>query len=154
MKLRSLMIGGLLLAVALGGALAVSQNLRKAHYGGDGFMGGRMFGFFADYLDLTDAQQAQAKEIMAKEKPSLQPLLRQRMQAEKQLRELAMAGNFDESKVRDIANQQAQVMTEITVQKARIESELFQLLTPEQKTKLNQFIDKHEQRMSQHLLSN
>ena len=154
MKLRSLMIGGLLLAVAFGGALAVSQNLRKAHYGGDGFMGGRMFGFFADYLDLTDAQQAQAKGIMAKEKPSLQPLLRQRMQAEKQLRELAMAGNFDESKVRDIANQQAQVMTEITVQKARIESELFQLLTPEQKTKLNQFIDKHEQRMSQHLLSN
>lgn len=154
MKLRSLMIGGVLLAVALGGALAVSQNLRKAHYGGDGFMGGRMFGFFADYLDLTDAQQTQAKEIMAKEKPSLQPLLRQRMQAEKQLRELAMAGNFDESKVRDIANQQAQVMTEITVQKARIESELFQLLTPEQKTKLNQFIDKHEQRMSRHLLSN
>ena len=154
MKLRSLMIGGVLLAVALGGALAVSQNLRKAHYGGDGFMGGRMFGFFADYLDLSDAQQAQAKEIMAKEKPSLQPLLRQRMQAEKQLRELAMAGNFDESKVRDIANQQAQVMTEITVQKARIESELFQLLTPEQKTKLNQFIDKHEQRMSRHLLSN
>jgi periplasmic protein CpxP/Spy len=154
MKLRSLMIAGVLLALALGGALAVSQNVRKAHYGGDGFMGGRMFDFFADYLDLTDAQQAQAREIMAKEKPSLQPLLRQRMQAEKQLHELAMAGSFDESKVRDIANQQAQVMTEITVQKARIESELFQLLTPEQKTKLNQFIDKHEQRMKRHLLSN
>jgi len=154
MKLRSLMIAGVLLALALGGALAVSQNVRKAHYGGDGFMGGRMFDFFADYLDLSDAQQAQARELMAKEKPSLQPLLRQRMQAEKQLHELAMAGSFDESKVRDIADQQAQVMMEITVQKARIESELFQLLTPEQKTKLNQFIDKHEQRMKRHLLSN
>lgn len=154
MKLRSLVIGGVLLALALGGAIAVSQNVRKAHYRGDGFMGGRMFEFFADYLDLTDAQQTQAKEIMAKAKPSLEPLVRQRIQAEKQLRELAMSGNFDESKVRDIANQQAQVMTELTVQKARMESELFQLLTPEQKTKLNQFIDKHEQRMSQHLLSN
>src|SRR5690349_7015098 len=109
MKLRSLMIAGVLLALALGGALAVSQNVRKAHYGGDGFMGGRMFDFFADYLDLSDAQQAQARELMAKEKPSLQPLLRQRMQAEKQLHELAMAGSFDESKVRDIADQQAQV---------------------------------------------
>ena len=153
MKLRSLMIGGLLLALALGGAIAVSQNLNKAHYHGGGFMGARMFEFFADYLDLTDAQQSQAKEIMAKEKPSLQPLVRQRIQAEKQLRELAMTGNFDESKVREIANQQAQVMTELTVQKARIESELFQLLTPDQKTKLNQFIDKHEQRLSQHLLN-
>ena len=112
MKLRSLLIGGMLLAVALGGAIAVSQNIRKAHYRGEGFMGGRMLEFFADYLDLTDAQQAQAKEIMAKEKPALQPLLRQRIQAEKQLRELAMNGNFDDSKVRDIANQQAQVVRE------------------------------------------
>jgi Spy/CpxP family protein refolding chaperone len=154
MKLRSLLIGGMLLAVALGGAIAVSQNIRKAHYRGEGFMGGRMLEFFADYLDLTDAQQAQAKEIMAKDKPALQPLLRQRIQAEKQLRELAMNGNFDDSKVRDIANQQAQVLTELTVQKTRIESELFQLLTPDQKTKLNHFMDKREQRMSQHLLSN
>ncbi len=27
-----------------------------------------MLGFFADYLDLSDAQQAQIKQIMAKEK--------------------------------------------------------------------------------------
>jgi len=154
MKLRSLLIGGVLLALALGGAIAVSQNVRRAHYRGDGFMGGRMFRFFADYLDLTDAQQAQAKDIMAKEKASLQPLLRQRIEAEKQLRELAMSATFDEAKIRDIANQQAQVMTELTVQKTRIESELFQLLTPEQKTKLNQFIEKHEQRLNQHLLNN
>jgi len=154
MKLRPLLIGGVLLALVAGGAIAVSQNIRKAHFHGDGFMGGRMLDFFADYLDLTDTQQAQAKEIIEKEKPALQPLVRQRLQAEKQLRELAMNGGFDEAKVRDIANQQAQVMTELTVQKARIESELLQLLTPDQKTKLNQFFDKHEQRMSRHLLSN
>jgi periplasmic protein CpxP/Spy len=113
-----------------------------------------MLEFFADYLDLSDAQQSQAKEILAKEMPALQPLLRQRLQAEKQLRELAMNGPYDEAKVRYIANQQAQVMTELSVQKARIESELFQLLTPDQKTKLHQFFDKHEERMSRHLLSN
>ena len=33
---------------------------------GDGFMAGRMLDFFADYLDLTDAQQSQAKEILEK----------------------------------------------------------------------------------------
>jgi len=61
-----------------------------------------------------------------------------------------MSGPYDEAKVRDIANQQAQVLTELSVQKARIESELFQLLTPDQKTKLNQLFDKHEERMSRH----
>jgi len=154
MKLRSLLIGGVLLAVAMGGAIAVSQSVGRAHYAGAGFMNGRMLEFFAHYLDLTDAQQSQAKEILAKEMPALQPLLRQRLQAEKQLRELAMNGPYDEAKVRDIANQQAQVMAELSVQKARVESELFQLLTPDQKTKLNQFFDKHAERMSRHLLSN
>jgi hypothetical protein len=41
MKLRSLLIGGVLLAVATGGAIAVSQNVRRAHYAGAGFMNGR-----------------------------------------------------------------------------------------------------------------
>jgi len=153
MKMRSLVMGGVLLAMAFGGAIAVSQNLKRARFGGE-FVSGRMLGFFADYLDLTDAQQIQAKEILAKEKPAIQPLLQQRLQAEKQLRELAMSASFDETRVRDMASQQAQIMTELTVQRVRVESELFQLLTPEQKTKLNQFLEKHEQRIGRHFADN
>src|SRR5690242_16449020 len=45
MKMRSLVMGGVLLAMAFGGAIAVSQNLKRARFGGE-FVSGRMLGFF------------------------------------------------------------------------------------------------------------
>ena len=73
---------------------------------------------------------------MAKEKPTLQPLMLQMAQGHAQLREQVMNGDFDEAKVRDLASQQSQAMTELIVQYARTGSEMVQVLTPEQKTKL------------------
>ena len=58
-----------------------------------------------------------------------------------------MSGTFDEAKTRELALQQTQTMTELTVQYARIGSEMVQVLTPDQKTKLNTLINQHEQRM-------
>ena len=40
-----------------------------------------------------------------------------------------MSGSFDEAKVRELAAQQTQTMTELTVQHARIASEMVQVLT-------------------------
>jgi protein CpxP len=103
--------------------------------------------FFTHHLDLTDTQQAQAKEIMAKEKPTLTPLLQQLGQTRHQLRQFEESGNFDEAQVRAIAAQQSQTLTELTVQKARIEAELVKILSPEQKAKLTKMMDRREQRM-------
>jgi len=105
----------------------------------------------ADYLDLTDAQRAQAKSIMEKEHATLKPLLEQLGQAHEQLFQLSTGGAFDEAKARAIAAQQSQTITDLIVQKARVESELVQILTPEQKTKMEQLHAKHLQRMQQHM---
>jgi Spy/CpxP family protein refolding chaperone len=70
----------------------------------------------------------------------------QMAQGHAQLAELVMSGSFDEAKVRDLASQQSQAMTELTLQHARIASEMVQILTPEQKTKLAALISQHEQR--------
>jgi periplasmic protein CpxP/Spy len=114
---------------------------------GDGMFGGPMLGYYVHKLDLTDAQQAQVKAIMAKDKPALQPLMLQMAQGHSQLRDLVMSGSFDEAKVRELASQQTPVLTELAVQYARIGSEMMQVLTPEQKTKLTALISQHEQRM-------
>jgi len=114
---------------------------------GDGMFGGAMLGYYVHKLDLTDAQQAQVKAIVAKEKPALQPLMLQMAQGHSQLRDLVMSGGFDEAKVRELASQQTPVLTELAVQYARIGSEMMQVLTPEQKTKLTALISQHEQRM-------
>jgi protein CpxP len=110
-----------------------------------------MLGFFTDYLDLTDAQQAQIKQIVAKEKPALQPLFAQEMQSREQMLQLIQSGTFDQAKAQAIATQEAQVHTQLEVEHARIANEAYQVLTADQKTKLAQYITKKQQRFEQHM---
>jgi Spy/CpxP family protein refolding chaperone len=149
-----LLVGAL--ALTLGTAMGVSQTAGQTtpgvgqHARGFG-QGGRMFGFFADYLDMTDAQQAQMKDILSKEQPTIQPLLQQLAQSHQQIRQLEASAPFDETKVRALATQQSQTMTELLVQKSRIKSELMQILTPEQKAKMAKFEARKEARFLKHL---
>jgi periplasmic protein CpxP/Spy len=148
-----------LLAVVLSVAMstaAFSQTVVKTTRG-MGHRGGfsaRMLGFYADYLDLTDAQQAQMKDILAKEKPTIRPLIQQLGQGRQQMKQLEQAGTFDESKVRAAASAQAQTMTELMVQKARIKSELMAVLTPDQKDKLAKFEARRQARFQKHFQQN
>lgn len=138
--------------VTLLAAIGFSQT--AATTAGPGHRGrhfGRMLGISTRHLDLTDAQKTQMKDIMTKEKPTIQPLMQQLAQNRRQMRQLESAGTFDESKVRPLATQQSQTMAELIVQKARIKSELMQVLTPEQKTKMAAFEARREARFQKHL---
>ena len=142
----------LLVALAVAG-VAVAQGMH--HRGGMesdfGFgFGGHMLNYFSDVLDLTQAQQDQMKAIMEKEKPTIQPLVKQLMQAHKDLSAQEDSGTFDEAKVRALAAQNTQTLTELMVQKARIHSEMMQVLTADQKTKLAALKAKHEARWKAH----
>src|SRR5271169_1577446 len=133
------------LAVVLAAGIAIAQPHGGPRGGGD-FFGGMMF----DYLDLSDAQRAQIKQIMEKEKPTFEPLFKQEMDSHKQMMQLVQSG-FDEAKAKAIATQAAQIHAQLEVQHARVASEAYQVLTAEQKTKLAQFITKREQRFEQHM---
>ncbi len=146
MKTKYFKTLAVVLVLTVVAAIAVSQTMRRGHMRGDGMFGGPMLGYYVHKLDLTAAQQAQVKAIMAKEKPTIQPLIVQMAQGHAQLREQVMSGSFDEAKVRDLASQQSQAMTELMVQYARTGSEMVQVLTPEQKTKLAALMNEHEQR--------
>jgi len=113
-------------------------------------MGEHMLEFFADYLNLSDAQLAQAKAILQKEHAMLKPLLDQLHQAHQQLRQYEQ-GAYDEAKVRALAAQESQAQIELTVQKTRIHSELFQLLTPDQQAKMKEFEANRDARMAKHM---
>ena len=139
----------LLVILAVAAAFAQGMHHRGGPMGEFGF-GDHMLGYFTDVLDLTQAQQDQAKAIMEKEKPVLQPLMKQLMQAHRDMSNLEDSGTFDEAKVRALAAQNTQVMTELFVQKARIHAELMQVLTPEQKAKLAQIKAKHQSHMKSH----
>lgn len=143
---------GLVLAVLV--AIGVSQTVRRAHMRGDGMFGmpgGPMLGHFAHQLDLTDAQRAQVKAIMTKERPTFQPMMLQMAQGHQQLQQQLMTSGFDDAKVRELASAQTQNMTELMVQGARVEAEVLQVLTPDQKTKLSTLMAQHQQRMMNHM---
>jgi len=138
--------------VTLLAAIGFSQTAATTpDHGHRGRHFGRMLGISARYLDLTDAQKTQMKDIMTKEKPTIQPLMQQLAQNRQQMRQLESAGTFDEAKVRSVATQQSQTMTELMVRKARIKSELVQILTPEQKTKMAAFEARKEARLQRRL---
>lgn len=143
---------GTTLLVVLAVAAVLAQGMH--HHGGPmgefGF-GDHMLNYFTDVLDLTQAQQDQSKAIMEKEKPVIQPLMKQLMQAHKDLSSMEDSGTFDENKIRALVAQNTPALTDLLVQKARIHAELMQILTPDQKTKLLQIKAKHESRMMDHM---
>jgi len=145
-RFRFLSIGA---AVLLGVAALVAQGMH-GHGGPDGDFH-HMMGFFTHYLDLTSDQQSQVKAIWEKEKPNLQPLMKQMHQNRADMRALEASGPFDETKTRALATQNAQTMIELQVQHARIKSEMMQVLTADQKAKFAQFEAKKEARMSKHM---
>ena len=146
-RIRIIAIGA---AVILAVAAAIAQGMH-GHHGGPKGDFNHMLAFFTDYLDLTADQQTQAKAIWEKEKPTMEPLMKQMHQNHTDMRTLEASGPFDEAKTRTLATSHAQTMIEVEVQHARVKSELMQVLTADQKTKLAQFEAKHEARMHEHM---
>ncbi len=126
-------------------AQASSADPGKRHGWGRGH--GMMMGRIARELDLTDAQKAQIKSIWQAEKPVMQPLLQQLANDRRQMLAATANGQFDQTKVQTIANQQAQVLSQLIVERVKIETKVYSLLTPEQRTKADQLRQKQLDRL-------
>jgi periplasmic protein CpxP/Spy len=142
------------LAVMLGAAIAKSQTADAAappatheHSWG---MRGHMMGFPFKQLDLTDAQREQIKALMQKEHPAMKPAMQQLHGLQQQLKQYS-EGTYDDAKVQALVAAQAQTLVQMKVAETRIHSEIYQLLTPEQQTKLKEIEANHEARMQKHM---
>jgi periplasmic protein CpxP/Spy len=144
------------LAVTLGAAIAKSQTADTTspppRHGHEFGMDSHMMEFYAKYLDVTDAQKAQMKEVLHKEHSTMKPLTQQMHLLEQQLKQYE-EGTYDEAKVQALVSQQAQNLVQLKVQETRIHNDLFQMLTPDQQTKLKEFEANREARMQQHMRS-
>jgi len=147
------------LAVTLGAAIAKSQTADTTppppsmHEHGHGFgMEGHKLEFYAKYLNITDAQRTQMKDVLHQEHSTMKPLMQQMHAMEQQLKQYE-EGTYDEAKVQAVVAQQAQNLVQLKVQETRIHNELFQLLTPEQQAKLKELEANREARMQNHMHS-
>lgn len=146
MQKKFFIVTALMLALAAGLAFAAEQT------------GGRMFGHhrggmlrhMAKELNLTDAQQSQIKTIMSQSRSKIQPL-KQQLRQNEQAQNAAINGNFDETQARAFANKQAQIMSDLIVERQRVKSQIYTVLTPEQRQKALQLLQQHQQRMQEHM---
>ena len=152
-RVKSLSVALVLLLATVAGAQTAAAPPQHRMHGmpGDGMIDGGMFPFFSKYLDLTEEQHAQIKQIFSSAKPALQPLMQQERQSHHAMMQLVASGNFDQAKAQTIATQESQIHAQIEVQHALLASQAYQILTPDQKTKFTQLQAKREQRMQQHM---
>jgi protein CpxP len=97
-----------------------------------------MLAHMTEALGLSTDQVAQIKAIMADEQSKTSENRTKMQDLDTQMREATANGQFDEAKVREIASQQAAVMTELIVERERGKSRTYAVLTPEQRTKFEQ----------------
>lgn len=137
-----------------GAAYAISKNtdtpmfqaLKQGRFG-RGFGRHNFREMIARELNLTAEQKTQIEQIIESEKTNIKPLVQQLAEHRRQLKALGTDGTFNEAQVRAIAQQQGQTMSEMIVVKERIQSRIFAVLTPEQRTKATQMRERFEQRI-------
>jgi protein CpxP len=155
-KIVKITLFGVLAIATLVAGIAFAQSAGAPMHHGmhEGGMGGPGFGFpmhMLHELNLTEDQHSQIKQIFQTEKPNLQPLMQQEMQAHQQLIQLVTSGNFDQAKATAIASQEAQTHIQMEVEHAKIGAQIYQLLSSDQKAKVGDMIAKHQQRMQEHM---
>jgi len=152
-KKRLIVISVVLMAILL--TAAVAQNVvQRQRFRRAAMMfpfGGHAVEFLTDYLDLTDQQQAQIKSILDQERPKMQPLLTDARQVHQQVQAAALSDNFDPNQVRTILEQHKDSLINVAVEAAQTQNEVFKVLTPDQRAKLEQLRARRQQRMNKWL---
>lgn len=150
MKSMKLTFTAIAAVLTLGAGIALAQGGSAGpmhHHHGDS--GG--FEQMLHQLNLTDDQKAQVKQIFQAEKPTIQPLKQQEHAAHQQMIQLVTSGSFETAKATAIAQQESQTHIQLEVEHAKIASQIYQLLSSDQKSKVAELIAQHEQRMQEHM---
>lgn len=140
MKKKLFIVIAIVLAAAGLAASVAAQSHRH-----EGWMLRRM----TRELNLTETQQTQIKGILAAERTKIQPLMKQ-LHESRLAAENTVTGAFDEAQVRAQANQQAQILSDLMVERARAKSQIFAVLTPDQQTRALQLMQERQHRWRQH----
>jgi periplasmic protein CpxP/Spy len=143
-RMASLMVVLMLFMTA---ALAQGKG-RPGHMGGVGGPGeGHNFlGGIARHLDLTEAQKAQAKEILEAERAIMQPVFEQMRENREALRAATEGGQFSEAEVTRLAQIHGELSAQMIVSRERVQAQLWQILTPEQREKAEELKQQFQER--------
>jgi periplasmic protein CpxP/Spy len=147
MKNRILTIASIAALVIGATVFAVAHGLQEKHERerGEGRRGD-MVEHISRELNLMDAQKEQVKAIFEAQRLAGEERHAKLDDIRKQIDAATANGQFDETAVRTLANQQAQLMADEIVDHARMHSKIYGLLTAVQRTKADQLMKSGEHR--------
>ncbi len=90
------------------------------------------------HLDLSDAQRDQVFKIFHDQSPAMHERMKAARAAREDLEKLASAAAFDRQRARAIADTEAKAIADIEVLRAESMARVREVLTPEQRAKLDQ----------------
>ncbi len=142
MKRKILVFAGIaaLLIGATVFALAQHPGMGEKMRGGGP---GDMVEHMSRELNLTDAQKDQVKALLEAQHATEEERHTKLDELRKQIDAATANGQFDENTVRNLASQQSQLMTDQMVDHLRLHSQIYGLLTAEQKAKADQMMKMH-----------
>ena len=126
--------------MAGGGAALYAQGRGGPGRGAGPFAAGRGFaeGFALGQLDLSDAQKQQVREITQRHRQAMQPVMQRLAQAMMAERAAVEAIPVNEAAVRAASEDVATAQADLAVDRARLHSDIFSILTVEQQAKAKQ----------------
>ena len=96
-------------------------------------------------LNLTEAQRDQIFKIHHDQAPAFRDQMKKVRTSREELDKLARADKLDQAAVRRAADSQAKAVSDLAVLRAQTANQVRQVLTPEQRTKLDQMRDQRRE---------
>jgi len=144
MKRKSIPILAVAAILVIGGVFAIAQRAAHKGFGGHGMHGRQGAMMMLKRLDLTSDQQDKVKDIFEANKGTVQPIFAELKTNHEKL--ASLGGNFDEGQVTAIAKEQGELMSQLIVARQKVKSQIFAILTDEQKAKAEQLRTEMKQR--------
>ena len=98
-------------------------------------------------LDLTEAQQAQVKQIMEKQKADMKTAMRDRRAHREEMKSIVEQDTFDAAKAERLIAQQQHEERATKLAMLRTQHEIYKILTPEQREKAKVIRTEWKQKM-------
>jgi len=126
----------------------VANGVEGRHAGHRHHRGQMQFGF--GKLNLTDAQKAQMKQVRENHKATMAGLREQMQAKRKELREATEGSSFNEAVATQKFTEMAPIEAKLMAERVAMRKEFMNLLTPEQRTQLDQMRSEWKTRRANH----
>jgi len=141
----------LVIALLMLPAVAMAQPADRPMHPGPGPGRGPNLERMVEHLDLTPQQRDSIDAILTKHRDAAMTLEKQLQTARDTLRDAIHADLFDEAAIRDASAAVSLLEADRAVDQARLLQEVRQVLTPEQKEKMDQLQQRRRDRMHDRL---